>query len=190
MRMKNLPVWVWVFGLCLTGMVSAEEGDGGAATASEEAVKQKMQDGVETGARRNITLGAMYCEEFKQQEGVQVLKNGILYKVEATGKGKTPKTSDWIKVNYAGKHVDGRVFDKSKEGEPSRLRVDRTVTGWQEVLPKMREGDKWEVVIPSHLAYGARGTAAGSIGANETLVFTIDLVEVEDPAKKAEAKQP
>ena len=190
MGMRNLQVWVWVFGLCLTSLVSAEEGDGGADTASEEAVKQKMQDRVETGARRNITLGAMYCEEFKQQEGVQALRNGIMYKVEATGKGKTPKTSDWIKVNYAGKHVDGKVFDKSKDGEPARLRVDRTVTGWQEVLPKMREGDKWEVVIPSHLAYGAKGTPTGSIGANETLVFTIDLVEVEDPAKKAEAKQP
>ena len=54
----------------------------------------------------------------------------------------------------------------------------------------MREGDKWEVVVPSHLAYGVRGMPTASIGANETLVFTIDLVEVEDPAKKAEAKQP
>jgi FKBP-type peptidyl-prolyl cis-trans isomerase len=54
----------------------------------------------------------------------------------------------------------------------------------------MREGDKWEVVIPSHLGYGAKGTGAGNIGANETLVFLIELVEVEDPAKKAEAKSP
>lgn len=57
----------------------------------------------------------MFREEFKQQEGVQELKCGVMYKVEASGKGKTPKLSDWIKVNYAGKHVDGRVFDKSKE---------------------------------------------------------------------------
>ncbi len=99
MKMRNLQVWAWVFGLCLTGLVSAEEEDGGAAAASEEAVKQKMQDGVETGARRNITLGAMYCEEFKQQEGVQTLKNGIMYMVVATGMGKTPKKSDWINVN-------------------------------------------------------------------------------------------
>ncbi len=168
-----------VLGLGMVGILAAQE-----------------EDEIEKGGRRNITLGAMFCEEFKQQDGVQELKNGILYKVEATGKGKTPKPSDWVKVNYAGKHVDGKVFDKSKEittngvttPEPARLRVDRTVPGWQEVLPRMREGDKWEVVIPSHLAYGARGTAAGSIGANETLVFSIELVEVEDPTKKVEAK--
>jgi FKBP-type peptidyl-prolyl cis-trans isomerase len=45
-------------------------------------------------------------------------------------------------------------------------------------------------VVPSHLAYGAKGTGAGNIGANETLVFLIELVEVEDPTKKAEIKQP
>ena len=146
-----------------------------------------MRASADKGARRNITLGAMFREEFKQLEGVQELKSGILYKVEATGTGKTPKLSDWVRVNYAGKHVDGRVFDKSK-GEPVRMRVDRTVPGWQEVLPRMREGDKWEVVIPSHLGYGAKGTGAGNIGANETLVFTIELVEVEDPLKKAEGK--
>jgi FKBP-type peptidyl-prolyl cis-trans isomerase FklB len=95
-----------------------------------------------------------------------------------------------VKVNYEGKHVDGNGFDKM---ESYRTRVDRTVPGWQEVLPRMREGDKWEIVIPSHLAYGAKGMKGKgdkSIGANETLVFLIELVEVEDPAKKAEVKQP
>jgi len=171
-------------GIGLVGMVVAEE------ETSKEEVSEETSVLAETGARRNITLGAMFREEFKQLEGVQELKCGVMYKVEASGKGKTPKLSDWIKVNYAGKHVDGRVFDKSKEGEPARLRVDRTVPGWQEVLPRMREGDKWEVVIPSQLGYGAKGTVAGNIGANETLVFTIELVEVEDASKKTEAKQP
>ncbi len=182
---KILPA-VWLVGLGLVGSVGAEEE---APVAGESEAREEMQASADKGARRNITLGAMFREEFKELEGVQELKSGILYKVEATGTGKTPKLSDWVKVNYAGKHVDGRVFDQSK-GEPLRMRVDRTVPGWQEVLPRMREGDKWEVVIPSHLGYGAKGTGAGNIGANETLVFTIELVEVEDPAKKAEAKSP
>jgi len=150
--------------------------------------------GVEKGGRRNITLGAMFSEEFRQQEGAQELKNGILYKILTTGKGKTPKTSDSVKVKYEGRHVDGRIFDEKWKEEPARFRVDRnTIMGWQEVLPRMREGDKWEIVIPSHLAYGATGKYGkddGSIGANETLVFLIELVEVEDPTKKAEIKQP
>ena len=81
--------------------------------------------------------------------------------------------------------MDGRVFDKSKGEEPQEFRVDRTVAGWQEVLPLMREGDKWEVVVPSHLAYGAKGSPYGNIGANETLVFTIELVDVMEPGEKS-----
>ena len=138
----------------------------------------------EQGGRKNITLGAMFQEEFRQQEGVKQLKGGILYKVEATGTGKTPKLSDRVRVRYEGRHVDGRVFDKSKGEEPQEFRVDRTVAGWQEVLPLMREGDKWEVVVPSHLAYGAKGSSYGNIGANETLVFTIQLVDVMEPGEK------
>ena len=182
--MKILPAWVWLVGLGLVGSVGAEEE---APAEAEIEAREEMQASADKGARRNITLGAMFREEFKQQEGVQKLKNGILYKIHATGKGKTPKTTDFVKVKYEGRHVDGRVFDQSK-GEPIRMRVDRTVPGWQEVLPRMREGDKWEVVIPSHLGYGAKGTGAGNIGANETLVFTIELVEVEDPMKKAKGK--
>ncbi len=182
--MKFLPAWAWLVGVGLVSRGGAEE-----EAPKEEEVAEGPNLQAESGARKNITLGAMFREEFKQQEGVQELKCGVMYKVEATGKGKTPKLSDWVKVNYTGKHVDGRVFDQSK-GEPLRMRVDRTVPGWQEVLPRMREGDKWEVVIPSQLGYGAKGTGAGNIGANETLVFTIELVEVEDPSKKAEAKQP
>lgn len=141
------------------------------------------------GGRHNITQGAIFADDFRQQEGVQALKSGILYKVEATGKGRTPKLSDRVKVSYAGRHVDGRVFDQSNPGEPREFRLDRgIVQGWQEVLPRMREGDKWEVVIPSHLAYGASGTPYGNIGPNETLVFTIELVEVMDPIKKIEVK--
>lgn len=162
-------------GLLLATATWAEDPDVAMATAIH----------AEQGARKNITLGAMFQEEFRQQEGVRILKGGVLYKVEASGSGKTPKLSDRVKVKYEGRHVDGRVFDKSKGEEPQEFRVDRTVTGWQEVLPLMREGDKWEVVVPSHLAYGAKGSPYGNIGPNETLVFTIELVDVLDPGEKS-----
>jgi len=155
--------------------VRAEDLDGAMAAAIS----------AEQGGRKNITLGAMFQEEFRQKEGVRELKGGLLYRVESSGSGKTPKLSDRVKVRYEGRHVDGRVFDKSKGEEPQEFRVDRTVAGWQEVLPLMREGDKWEVVVPSHLAYGARGSPFGNIGPNETLVFTIELVQVMDPGEKS-----
>ena len=166
---------VWLLGGLMAGAVWAEDLDGAMAAAIN----------AEQGGRKNITLGAMFQEEFRQQEGVKELKGGLLYKVEAEGTGKTPKLSDRVKVKYEGRHVDGRVFDKSKGEEPQEFRVDRTVAGWQEVLPLMREGDKWEVVVPSHLAYGAKGSPYGNIGANETLVFTIELVDVMEPGEKS-----
>jgi len=162
------------FGL-IAGMGWAEDLDGAMAAAIN----------AEQGGRKNITLGAMFQEEFRQQEGVKELKGGLLYKVEVSGSGKTPKLSDRVKVRYEGRHVDGRVFDKSKGEEPQEFRVDRTVAGWQEVLLLMREGDKWEVVVPSHLAYGAKGSPFGNIGPNETLVFTIELMDVMDPGEKS-----
>jgi len=164
----------WVAGL-MAGTVWAEDLDGAMAAAIS----------ADKGARRNITLGAMFQEEFRQQEGVKELKGGLLYKVAVSGSGKTPKLSDRVKVRYEGRHVDGRIFDKSKGEEPQEFRVDRTVAGWQEVLPLMREGDKWEVVVPSHLAYGAKGSPFGNIGPNETLVFTIELMDVMDPGEKS-----
>lgn len=146
---------------------------------------EDLAESLEQGGRKNITLGAMYQEEFKQKDGVRELKSGVLYRVEASGTGQMPKLSDRVKVRYEGRHVDGRVFDKSKGEEPQEFRVDRTVSGWQEVLPLMREGDQWEVVIPSHLAYGAKGSPFGNIGPNETLVFTIELVHVLEPGEKS-----
>ena len=170
-----MKVLVWLSGWLIAGAAWAEDLDGAMAAAIN----------AEQGGRKNITLGAMFQEEFRQQEGVKELKSGVLYKVEASGNGKTPKLSDRVKVRYEGRHVDGRVFDKSKGEETQEFRVDRTVSGWQEVLPLMREGDKWEIVVPSHLAYGAKGSPFGNIGPNETLVFTIELVDVMEPGEKS-----
>lgn len=139
----------------------------------------------EQGGRKNITLGAMFREEFRQQEGVKELKNGILYRVEQSGTGRTPKLSDKVKVLYEGRRVDGQIFDQTKGQEAREFRLNRDpIAGWQEVLPLMREGDRWEVVIPSHLAYGAKGSPYGKIGPNETLIFKIELVHVVDPQEK------
>jgi len=170
-RFSLMLVWVW-----FVGALYAEP--------------EEETGSTEQGGRKNITLGAMYQEEFKQKEGVKELKSGVLYQVVSNGTGQTPKLSDRVKVRYEGRHVDGRVFDKSKGEEAQEFRVDRTVAGWQEVLPLMREGDKWEVVVPSHLAYGAKGSPFGNIGPNETLVFTIELVRVMGAGEKNSPQVP
>jgi len=164
----------WVAGL-MAGTVWAEDLDGAMAAAIS----------ADKVSRRNITLGAMFQEEFRQQEGVKELKGGLLYKVEQSGTGRMPKLSDKVRVLYEGRRVDGQIFDQTKEQEPREFRLNREmIPGWQEVLPLMREGDRWEVVIPSHLAYSARGNPVGKISPNETLVFKIELVQVIDPGEK------
>lgn len=160
---------------------------GGASLAAED---NPAWDG-----RKNITLGAMFQEEFRLKEGVQVIQpEGILYRVLATGTGRTPKSTDRVIVQYEGRHVDGKIFDAAK-GEGYETRVDRNIRGWIEVLPRMREGDRWEVVIPSHLAYGANGQTIFDrkkareirIEPNETLIFVIELIQVLEPGKKSQS---
>ena len=115
----------------------------------------------------------------KKKKGVQTLKNGIQYKVIKKGKGAKPKASDSVVAHYKGTLIDGTEFDSSyKRGQPATFGVGQVIQGWQEVLPLMAAGSKWQVFIPSDLAYGPRG-AGPNIGPNETLVFDIELLEVK-----------
>ena len=79
--------------------------------------------------------------------------------------------------------IDGTEFDSSyKRGQPATFGVGQVIKGWQEILPMMAAGSKWQVFIPSDMAYGERG-AGGSIGPNETLIFDIELLEVKKGEK-------
>ena len=131
-------------------------------------------------AEDNKKKGEAYLAANGKKKGVTTTKSGLQYKVIEAGKGKQPKPTDHVTVNYRGTLIDGEEFDSSySRGEPITFPVNGVIQGWQEVLPLMKEGAKWEVTIPSDLAYGERGTGHG-IGPNETLVFTIELVKVEE----------
>lgn len=130
-------------------------------------------------AKSNLETGQAYMKANKAKDGVIELSNGIQYKELRKGSGARPKVSDTVVVHYEGRLVDGTVFDSSKaRGEPATFPVNGVIQGWQEVLPLMAAGSRWEVVIPPKLAYGVRGAGAG-IGPNETLVFEIELLEVK-----------
>jgi FKBP-type peptidyl-prolyl cis-trans isomerase FklB len=124
-------------------------------------------------------LGEDFLTANSKKKGVVTRKSGLQYRVLKAGTGKSPKPTDTVIVHYTGKLVDGRVFDSSiKRNAPAEFRVNGVIRGWQEVLPLMKEGARWEVFIPYQLAYGRRG-AGRAIGPYEMLVFEINLIKVK-----------
>lgn len=147
--------------------------------AVAEAAKKKMMAAREAEAAKAKEAEAKFLAENKSKPGVKTLPSGIQYKVLKEGSGAKPTLEDSVTVNYAGSLLNGTEFDSSyKRGQPATFAVNSIIEGWKQVLPLMKVGSKWQVVIPSELAYGERG-AGGKIGPNETLIFDIELLGIE-----------
>jgi len=132
--------------------------------------KAKMDD--------NKAKGEAFLAENAKQEGITVTASGLQYKVITSGSGATPTLSDTVETHYTGKFLDGSEFDSSvSRGQPLTFPVTGVIAGWTEALQLMQEGDKWQLFIPSDLAYGERGV--GPIPANATLIFDIELISVK-----------
>ena len=122
--------------------------------------------------------GEKFLAENKTQEGVVSLPSGLQYKILKQGNGAKPKASDNVKCHYEGRLIDGSIFDSSiRRGEPAEFPVSGVIPGWVEALQLMNVGSKWQLYIPSELAYGAHG-AGQAIGPNETLVFDVELLDI------------
>lgn len=128
---------------------------------------------------KNKQQGAAFLAENKKKEGVKVTPSGLQYKVIKEGAGKIPKADDTVTVNYRGALVDGVEFDSSyKRGEPTTFPVKGVIKGWTEALQLMKVGSKWQLFIPSDLAYGEQG-AGRVIGPNSTLIFEVELLGIK-----------
>lgn len=122
--------------------------------------------------------GAAFLAENKKKEGVIELPNGIQYQVLKEGSGEKPKLGDTIKAHYAGRLINGKEFDSSyKRNAPFSAPILNLIKGWQIVLPMMPLNSKWQLWIPSDLAYGDAG-AGGSIPGGAVLDFEIELLEI------------
>lgn len=131
-------------------------------------------------AEENKKHSEAFLEANKKKEGVITLSSGLQYKVISSGSGSSPTLLDVVKIHYRGTFIDGRVFDSSyQRGEPAVFPVNRVIAGWSEILQKMRPGDKWEVFIPSYLAYGENGFGQ-EIGPNVALIFEIELLAINE----------
>lgn len=144
---------------------------------ASELRKKKDEEKTAKGIQ-NLEEGKAFLAENAKKDSVVVLESGLQYKVLVAGNGATPELSDKVKCNYEGRLLDGTVFDSSyKRNQPATFPLQGVIKGWTEVLQLMKEGDKWQVYIPSELAYGVSG-AGDNIGSNCTLIFDIELLEV------------
>ncbi|MBI4838452.1 MAG: FKBP-type peptidyl-prolyl cis-trans isomerase, partial [Nitrospirae bacterium] len=153
-------------------------------TALQKDLSAKQQERMQGLLDKNKKEGAAFLEGNKKKEGVKTTASGLQYNVIKEGTGKTPKASDTVKVNYSGKLIDGTEFDSSyKRGEPATFQVGGVIAGWTEALQLMKEGAKWQLVIPSNLAYGETG-AGNVIEPNSVLIFEVELLAVTEKAAK------
>ena len=130
-------------------------------------------------AEKNQKEGDAFLAANKKKDSVVTLPSGLQYKVIVEGKGKMPALNDTVTTNYRGTLIDGTEFDNSyKRGEPASFPVSGVIPGWTEALQHMKVGSKWQLFVPSNLAYGERG-AGQTIGPNAMLIFEVELLSIK-----------
>lgn len=131
-------------------------------------------------AQKNKSEGSAFLAGNKQVKGVFTTSSGLQYMILRPGSGPKPKRNDQVRVNYAGKLLDGTVFDSSyNRGKSAVFGLDQVIPGWTEGLSMMPVGGKYRFWIPGDLAYGAAGTPGGPIGPDATLEFDVELLGIE-----------
>ena len=144
-----------------------------------EQVQKEAQAKQAAAQEKNKAAGVAYLAENAKKEGVTTTASGLQYKSLVAGNGAKPTPSDRVKVHYKGTLIDGTVFDSSYDrGEPIVFPVTGVIAGWVEGLQLMQVGSKFELTIPSELAYGANGSGP-VIGPDATLVFEVELLGIE-----------
>ncbi|WP_321494041.1 FKBP-type peptidyl-prolyl cis-trans isomerase [uncultured Desulfobacter sp.] len=145
----------------------------------QRAMEDKKQATRMESGKKNVEAGKKFLEENSKKEGVKTTESGLQYKVIIEGSGKKPTATDTVETHYEGKTLDGKIFDSSyKRGQTTTFPLNGVIKGWTEALQLMAEGSKYELYIPSELAYGSAGSG-GTIEPYSTLVFTVELVAIK-----------
>ena len=158
-----------------------------ALTVLQTEVRAKDEAKTKAAAVENKKTGEAFLAANKTKEGVVTLHSGLQYKIIKAGTGPKPTAEDTVLCHYRGTLVDSTEFDSSyKRGEPLKIPVGGVIKGWTEAIQLMPVGSKWQLYIPSDLAYGERGAPGSPIGPNSTLIFDVELISIEP---KAAAKE-
>ncbi len=147
--------------------------------AFQKEMMAKQAEKMKAIGEKNKKDGDAFLAENKKKEGVKTLPSGLQYRIIKEGTGPKPKETDTVTVNYRGTLSDGTECESSyKRGEPATFPVNQVMPGWTEAMQLMSVGSKWELFIPSNLAYGERG-AGPQIGPNATLIFEVELISIK-----------
>jgi FKBP-type peptidyl-prolyl cis-trans isomerase len=157
-------------------------------TEVQNEVRKQQQEKMQQAAAANKTEGEAFLDANKVKDGVVTLPSGLQYKILTAGTGPKPTASDSVVCNYRGTLINGTEFDSSyKRGQPATFGVGQVIKGWTEALQLMPVGSKWQLFIPSTLAYGEKGP--GEIGPNATLIFEVELLSIQEKPKDDKSKQ-
>jgi FKBP-type peptidyl-prolyl cis-trans isomerase FklB len=149
-------------------------------TEMQNDVRKEQQEKMQEAGAKNKTEVEAFLAANKSKEGIVTLPDGLQYKILTEGKGPKPAASDSVVCNYKGTLINGTEFDSSyKRGQPATFGVGQVIKGWTEALQLMPVGSKWQLYIPSGLAYGERGAGA-DIGPDATLIFEVELLSIVD----------
>jgi FKBP-type peptidyl-prolyl cis-trans isomerase FklB len=142
-------------------------------------LRKKQAEKMQLAGETNRKEGEAFLAANKTKEGIVTLASGLQYKILKEGTGPKPSASDSVVCDYRGTLLDNTEFDSSyKRGQPATFPVGGVIKGWTEALQLMPVGSKWQLFVPSELAYGERGAGA-DIGPNATLIFEVELLSIQ-----------
>jgi FKBP-type peptidyl-prolyl cis-trans isomerase FklB len=148
-------------------------------TDLQNEMRAKQAQATKEIAEKNKQAGEAFLAENKKKEGVETLPSGLQYRILKAGDGKKPTAEDTVVCHYRGTLIDGKEFDSSfKRNQPATFPVNRVIKGWTEALQLMPVGSKWQLFIPSALAYG-EASAGADIPPDSTLIFEVELVSIQ-----------
>jgi len=134
-----------------------------------------------SGADDAKKKGQEFADRVSKEKDAAKTPSGVVIRTITAGAGASPTADDVVKVHYEDKLVDGTVFDSSiKRGEPVEFPLKGVVPCWTEALQKMKKGEKAQIVCPSSVAYGDRGSPP-AIPPGATLSFEVQLIDFHKP---------
>jgi FKBP-type peptidyl-prolyl cis-trans isomerase len=167
----------------------SEDEERAVLTELQTDMRKKQQEKMQQAGEANKKDGDAFLAANKAKDGVVALPSGLQYKILTAGTGPKPTAGDSVVCNYRGTLIDGKEFDSSyKRGQPATFPVTGVIKGWTEALQLMPVGSKWQLFVPSELAYGERGTGP-DIGPNATLIFEVELLSIQSKDKDKDKEQ-